>query len=703
MAWNILLTIVIVFFTLYFYFTRKKSSKTIAKFQQVCQKYDYDNQCIEKKANDEIIRSSKFTSIDPQDPNKLKFTINYYENCRTMYDVLPQGSELTIDRKCLGRLNESKTEIDWISFDEVIRRNKYFGDGLIHIGVEPKSTFGIYSVNSPEYTITEHGCYRHSIIVIPIYETLGSNICAFIAKQAALSTIFCDDLKRVSDVLDCAFEFGGSLKHIIVSFVDDDNQFSTLKSKAELTGLKLFTMHELETLGEINPVNDHKPHPDDLAVICYTSGTTDAPKGVMLSHENIVANFSTIMYHLDEYHLTSKDTLISYLPLGHMFERVCEAGMLAAGGKIGYFSGDIKRLSDDMKIIKPTMFPCMEKLISYCRVPRVLNKIYSKVQENVSSSSIKSWLLNQAYKAKKSQLSNRIYDNDTFWDILVFNKIRKLLGGHVRLIPVGSAPMNGKIIDFLRCALGCHILEGYGQTECVSAATVNTIGDFSLNNVGVPLNACCLKLIDVPDMNYWVSKGKGEVLIKGSIVFKGYYKDPKKTSETIDKDGWLHTGDIGTFNMNGTLRIIDRKKDIFKLAQGEYIAPSKIEDVHIQSPYIMQIFVYGDSFKSCLIAIVVPNFAMVQEALKNRGKLIDINNNDELRVDQDIRDFILEELNKSSAAAKMKSFEKVRDVHIHPEGFSIENGLVTPTMKNRRFALKDYFKKEIADLYSKLE
>lgn len=148
--------------------------------------------------------------------------------------------------------------------------------------------------------------------------------------------------------------------------------------------------------------------------------------------------------------------------------------MLAAGGKIGYFSGDIKRLSDDMKIIKPTMFPCMEKLISYCRifslhyhesfpshslgVPRVLNKIYSKVQENVSSSSIKSWLLNQAYKAKKSQLSNRIYDNDTFWDILVFNKIRKLLGGHVRLIPVGSAPMNGKIIDFLRCALGCHVM-----------------------------------------------------------------------------------------------------------------------------------------------------------------------------------------------------------------------------------------------------
>ncbi|UXI14985.1 hypothetical protein NH340_JMT00928 [Sarcoptes scabiei] len=694
MAWNILLTIVIVFFTLYFYFTRKKSSKTIAKFQQVCQKYDYDNQCIEKKANDEMIRSSKFTSINPQDPNKLKFTINYYENCRTMDDVLPQGSELTIDRKCLGRLNESKTEIDWISFDEVIRRNKYFGDGLIHIGVEPKSTFGIYSVNSPEYTITEHGCYRHSIIVIPIYETLGSNICAFIAKQAALSTIFCDDLKRVSDVLDCAIEFGGSLKHIIVSCVDDDNQFSTLKSKAELSGLKLFTMHEIETLGEINPVNDHKPHPDDLAVICYTSGTTDAPKGVMLSHENIVANFSTIMYHLDEYHLTSKDTLISYLPLGHMFERVCEAGMLAAGGKIGYFSGDIKRLSDDMKIIKPTMFPC---------VPRVLNKIYSKVQENVSASPIKSWLLNQAYKAKKNQLSNRIYDNDTFWDILVFNKIRKLLGGHVRLIPVGSAPMNGKIIDFLRCALGCHILEGYGQTECVSAATINTIGDFSLNNVGVPLNACCLKLIDVPDMNYWVSKGKGEVLIKGSIVFKGYFKDPKKTSETIDKDGWLHTGDIGTFNMNGTLRIIDRKKDIFKLAQGEYVAPSKIEDAYIQSPYIMQIFVYGDSFKSCLIAIVVPNFAMVQEALKNRGKLIDINNNDELRVDPNIRDFIMEELNKSSAAAKMKSFEKVRDVHIHPEGFSIENGLVTPTMKNRRFALKDYFKKEIADLYSKLE
>lgn len=213
-----------------------------------------------------------------------------------------------------------------------------------------------------------------------------------------------------------------------------------------------------------------------------------------------------------------------------------------------------------------------------------------------------------------------------------------------------------------------------------------------------------MKLIDVPDMGYFVTQGKGEVVLKGSIVFKGYYMDPKKTAETVDPQGWLHTGDIGKWNENGTLQIIDRKKDIFKLAQGEYIAPAKIEDIYAQSPYILQIFVYGDSYKSCLVGIVVPNFPLIQESFKKKS-VADINfeNNDVLRSNAEIKKFLLEELTNVGKMSKLKSFEQVKDICIYPEGFTIEDGLLTPTLKNKRFALKQFFQKQIQELYSKLE
>ncbi|XP_017478681.1 PREDICTED: long-chain-fatty-acid--CoA ligase 5-like [Rhagoletis zephyria] len=543
--------------------------------------------------------------------------------------------------------------------------------------------------------MAEYSCYRHSIVVIPIYETLGSNVCVFIAKQAKLTAIFCDTLTRVDGVLKNVKECD-TLKHIIVASAGSDAALQAMKEKAVSYGLQLHSMDDIEGLGKINPQADHPPEANDLAVICYTSGTTDAPKGVMLSHENIVANFSAILHHLVDYRLCETDTLISYLPLGHMFERVCEWGVLAVGGKVGYFSGDIKLLSDDMKIIQPTMFPC---------VPRVLNKIYGRIQETVSSSFIKSWLLNMAYESKRKQLANKVYDNNTIWDHLVFSKIRALLGGRVRIIPVGSAPLNDKVLDFLRCALGCHILEGYGQTECVAASTVGLIGDYTAGHVGVPLASSAMKLIDVPDMGYFVAKGKGEVVIRGSIVFKGYYQDPKKTAETVDAEGWLHTGDIGQWTEQGTLKIVDRKKDIFKLAQGEYIAPAKIEDIYAQSPYILQIFVYGDSYKSNLVGFVVPNFPLVQEAFKKKGITVDVDfeNNNQLRSNAEIKKFILDELTSVGKMSKLKSFEQVKDILIHPEGFSIEEGLVTPTLKNKRFALKKFFQKQIEELYSKLE
>lgn len=288
---------------------------------------------------------------------------------------------------------------------------------------------------------------------------------------------------------------------------------------------------------------------------------------------------------------------MSFLPLAHMFERCCAAAMFMTGTPIGFFSGDIRNLSDDMKILRPTMIPC---------VPRLFNRIMDKVFTQVKGNRLKEWLLNKALAAKEAEVAAGIIRNNGFWDMLVFKSVRAGMGGRLRLIVVGSAPLCPKVMAFMRCALGCLICEGYGQTESVCPATLTIPGDPDPGHVGPPLASCYVKLVDVPEMEYYARDGSGEVCIKGPIVFQGYYSDQDKTSEAIDNEGWLHTGDIGTWLENGTLRIVDRKKHIFKLSQGEYIAPEKIESIYSRSQFVAQIFVYGESIKSCLVAIVVP-------------------------------------------------------------------------------------------------
>ncbi|EPB65024.1 hypothetical protein ANCCEY_15913, partial [Ancylostoma ceylanicum] len=181
------------------------------------------------------------------------------------------------------------------------------------------------------------------------------------------------------------------------------------------------------------------------------------------------------------------------------------------------------------------------------------------------------------------------------------------MGGRVRLMVTGSAPLAENVLTFVRAAMGCIVVEGYGQTECVAACTVSMEGDSKAGHVGMAIPSASIKLVDVPELGYFSKDEAGEVCVKGPIVFRGYYKNEEQTKEVLDEDGWLHTGDIGRWTKEGTLKIVDRKKHIFKLAQGEYVAPEKIENIYVRSKYVAQSFVYGESLKTCLIAVVVPD------------------------------------------------------------------------------------------------
>lgn len=487
------------------------------------------------------------------------------------------------------------------------------------------------------------------------------------------------------------------LKHMIL--VDVSTVPEEIKSKAQLAGIKVYSLKEFEAIGKAKPLPHVKPDPEDVCTICFTSGTTGVPKGVVLTHKNLVSVGAAWHVYCDSNPRANlinapDDTHISYLPLAHMFERAVSHAVTLTGCRIGFYGGNILKLFDDIAVLQPTIFPS---------VPRLLTRLYDKIVTQVNSSGgFKKWLFWYAFEQKRKLLIEQgINSRDTIWDKIVFKKIQKKLGGKIKLMITGAAPIDHEIIDFYRVIFGSQMLSGFGTTECSAAGIVSLPGDYtSESHVGVPLPCTEMKLVDVPEMNYFATdepNPRGEVWIRGNNVMKGYYKAPDKTAEALDKDGWLHTGDIGTILPNGTLKITDRKKNIFKLSQGEYVAPERVE-TKIKTQYVLQIFLHGDSLRSFLVGIVVPDPEVVVPWAKSHGLPTD----DFAALCQNpaVNKFILDGLVAHGKSVGLHAFEIPRAILLVPEQFTVESGLLTPTFKIKRNEVKKKFEKDISDLYN---
>ncbi|XP_067280131.1 long-chain-fatty-acid--CoA ligase 6 isoform X2 [Pseudorasbora parva] len=612
----------------------------------------------------------------------------YHEDAKTMYEVFQRGFHITGDGPFLGsRLPNQPYK--WLSYKEVFRRAEDLGSGLLSQGCQPNTAqfIGVFAQNRPEWIISELACYTYSMVVVPLYDTLGPDAIRYIINTAEISTVICDKPEKATVLLENVErrETPG-LKMIILM----DAFEPRLVEDGQKCGVHIQGLKDVEALGRDHYRKPVPPAPDDLSIVCFTSGTTGDPKGVMLTHGNVVADFAGFLKVTDKVIFPNQDdVLISFLPLAHMFERLIESVVICHGGRIGFFQGDIRLLPDDMKALRPTIFPV---------VPRLLNRMYDKIFSQANNSA-KRWLLNFAAKRKGAEVSRGVIRSDSIWDKIFFHKIQASLGGRLRMIITGAAPASPSVLGFLRAALGCQVYEAYGQTECTAGCTFTTPGDWTSGHVGAPLPCNLIKLVDVAEKNYFAAKGEGEVCVKGPNVFKGYLKDPVRTAETLDTDGWLHTGDIGKWLPNGTLKIIDRKKHIFKLAQGEYISPEKIENIYIRSEPVSQLYVHGDSLQSCLVGIIVPDPEVFPSWAQKKGfegcfdKLCD---------NKDLKKAILDDMVRLGKASGLHSFEQVKDIHIHKEMFSIQNGLLTPTLKAKRPELKEYFKVEIEQLYSNI-
>ncbi|GJN13811.1 hypothetical protein PR202_gb00557 [Eleusine coracana subsp. coracana] len=319
------------------------------------------------------------------------------------------------------------------------------------------------------------------------------------------------------------------------------------------------------------------------------------------------------------------------------------------------------------------------------------------------SGGVKEKLFYTAYNAKRQAIAKG-RNPSPVWDKLVFNKIKARLGGQVRLMSSGASPLSPNIMEFLRICFGCEVLEGYGMTETSCTISAMDIGDKLIGHVGSPNPSCEIKLVDVPEMSYTSEDQpypRGEICVRGPMIFRGYYKDDVQTREILDEDGWLHTGDIGLWLPGGRLKIIDRKKNIFKLAQGEYIAPEKIENVYAKCNFIAQCFIYGDSLNSSLVAII----AVEPEVLKSWAASEGIQYEDlrQLCADPRTRAAVLADMDSIGKEAQLRGFEFAKAVTLVAEPFTMENGLLTPTFKVKRPQAKAYFAKQISDMYAQLQ
>ncbi|XP_006882297.1 PREDICTED: long-chain-fatty-acid--CoA ligase 1 isoform X1 [Elephantulus edwardii] len=658
--------------TTFWYATRPKALKPPC---------DLSMQSVEVAGTGGARRSALLDSDEP--------LVYYYGDVKTLYEGFQRGIQVSNNGPCLGSRKPDQP-YEWLSYKEVAELAECVGSALLEKGFKasPDQFVGIFAQNRPEWVIIEQGCFAYSMVVVPLYDTLGTEAITYIINKAELAVVFIDKVEKAKVLIDGVENKSiPSLKIVVLM----DSYGSDLVERGKKCGVEIMSMKALQNLGRANKRKPKPPAPEDLAVICFTSGTTGNPKGALITHQNIVCDCSAFVKVTETaITLNASDTHISFLPLAHMYEQLMQCVMLCHGAKIGFFQGDIRLLMDDLKVLQPTIFPV---------VPRLLNRMFDRIFGQANTT-LKRWLLDFAYKRKEAELRSGIIRNNSLWDKLIFHKIQSSLGGKVRMMITGAAPVSATVLTFLRAALGCQFYEGYGQTECTAGCCLTVPGDWTAGHVGAPMPCNYIKLVDVEEMNYMASKGEGEICVKGPNIFQGYLKDPAKTAEAFDKDGWLHTGDIGKWLPNGTLKIVDRKKHIFKLAQGEYIAPEKIENIYVRSEPVAQVFVHGESLQSFLIAIVVPDAETLCPWARKKGFEGSF---EELCRNKDVKKAILEDMVALGKESGLKPFEQIKGIALHLELFSVDNGLLTPTMKAKRTELRNYFHSQIEELYSTIK
>jgi long-chain acyl-CoA synthetase len=561
-----------------------------------------------------------------------------------------------------------------VKFETLLTRVRQLHAGLKELGLQPGDRLAIISENRPEWAIVDLACLTARLADVPIYPTLTPPQTAYILRDSGAKGIFVSSAEFLRKIL--AIRHGlPDLQHVIVC-------------DAQSGEPGVLTLAELEARGDaaMERHGDWRTEalsvtPDDLATIIYTSGTTGEPKGVMLSHGNISSN---VVASLQTLPLSERDEYLSFLPLCHIFERmVGYYTMLRAGAVISYATS-FDTVVTELPEIRPTVV---------ASVPRLYEKIYSRVVDAaIKSGGIKRAIFEWARATGEKRLDYLLAKKEVpaglglayrVADTLVFTKLRQRLGGRVRLLLSGGAPLNPDICRFFNAA-GMTLLEGYGLTETSPVISFNRPEMLKPGTVGQPIPGVELKIA-----------ADGEILTRGPNVMKGYYHKPEATSEAIDRERWFHTGDIGEIDNDGCLRITDRKKDLIKTSGGKYVAPQPIEGLLRLNKFFANAVMLGDKRKFPIM-LLVPNFKAVSQWLAPRT----VRSNEELIALPEVRDQLEREARKS--LRDLAQFETPKKFLFIPNDFTIESGELTPTLKVKRKVVEEHYRNQIEALYTEM-
>lgn len=577
----------------------------------------------------------------------------------------------------------------WLTYQEVYGTTLKIGSSIRSRGVNPGDRCGIYGANCPEWIIAMEACNGHAITYVPLYDSLGANAVEYIINHAEVSIAFVQESK-LQAILTCLSKCTPHLKTIVSFGKISDKQ----KEAAEELGVACFSWEEFASMGNLD--SDLPPRQKkNTCTIMYTSGTTGEPKGVILNNGAFMAevlSMDQLLLETDK-QFSDEDVYFSFLPLAHIFDQIIETYSISRGSSIGFWQGDIRYLIEDLLVLKPTIF---------CGVPRVYDRIYTGIMDKISAGgSLKKALFQYAYNYKLRNLEKGLKQEEAspLLDKLVFDKIKQGFGGQVRLMLSGAAPLPKHIEEFLRVTCCCVLSQGYGLTESCGGCFTSIANVFPMvGTVGVPMTTIEARLESVPEMGYDAlsSVPRGEICLRGTTLFSGYHKRQDLTEDVV-VDGWFHTGDIGEWQPNGAMKIIDRKKNIFKLSQGEYVAVESIESTYSRCSLVTSIWVYGNSFESFLVAVVVPERKALEDWAANNEVKGDFKS---LCSDSKASKYFLDELNGTAKSYNLRGFEMLRAVHLEPVPFDIDRDLITPTFKLKRPQLLKYYKDCIDKLYS---
>ncbi len=593
-----------------------------------------------------------------------------------LFDIVREKSEKAPNNIMLA----AKKNGAWITYDnrEVYTKAQSIACGLIGNGLYSRQTdnaesqvkVALVSPNRPEWIMLDLAVQMTGAILTPIYPTISNSEFEYVLNQAAVKAVFFANAELYHKFKDCipnipSLEFVYSIDVIpgvahYESLISHDGEHTRL-------------LYEITSAIQ----------PEDIATIIYTSGTTGKPKGVMLSHANIMSNVrdtEPVFYFAE-----AGEKALSFLPLNHIFERTITYIYLNAGVSI-YYAESLDTIGDNLKEVKPIVFTC---------VPRLLEKVYDKIMaKGYEQKGIKRMLFFWAVRTGDAFDDSR---PQSWWyrlklriaNQIVFSKWREALGGKIRAVVSGAAALNPKLARIFTAG-GITVMEGYGLTETSPVISVNLLQQEGrrIGTVGLPIRNVTVKIAE-----------DGEILVKGPNVMVGYYKNPEQTAEVIDRDGWLATGDIGTMVDGKFLKITDRKKEIFKTSGGKYVAPQAIEGTLRESKYIEQVIVIGPDRKF-VSALIYPDYAKVVAKLRATGIQLPSTDKKELAGNRDVIALIQQQLDYYNP--RFNHVEQIKKFTLISEEMSVDNGLLTPKLSMRRKQIYEHFEQEIEGMYKEV-